>query len=42
MIISVCKGEPMTLTQQQKELILKFLASSAEKNSLVKEVAKKE
>jgi hypothetical protein len=35
------KGEMMTLTSQQKELILKFLASNAEKNNLVKEVAQK-
>jgi hypothetical protein len=32
----------MALTQQQKEQILKFLASSAQKNKLVKEVTKKE
>lgn len=32
----------MTLSPQQKEFILKFLASSAEKNTLVKEVTKKE
>jgi hypothetical protein len=32
----------MTLNQQQKELILKFLATSAQKNKLVKEVTKKE
>lgn len=32
----------MALNQQQKELILKFLASSAQKNSLVKEVTKKQ
>lgn len=32
----------MALNQQQKEQILKFLASSAQKNSLVKEVTKKQ
>jgi len=32
----------MTLSQQQKDLILKFLASSAKKSSLVKEITKKE
>jgi hypothetical protein len=32
----------MALTQQQKELILKFLASSAQKSKLVKEVTKKD
>jgi hypothetical protein len=32
----------MALTQQQKELILKFLASSAQKSSLVKEATKKD
>jgi len=32
----------MALTQQQKEQILKFLASSAQKSILVKEVTKKE
>jgi hypothetical protein len=32
----------MALTQQQKELILKYLASSAKKSNLVKEVTKKE
>jgi hypothetical protein len=32
----------MALTQQQKEQILKFLASSAQKSKLVKEVTKKE
>ncbi len=32
----------MTLNQQQKKLILQFLASSTEKNTLVKEVIKKE
>jgi len=31
----------MTLSQQQKELILKFLTSSAQNYQLVKEVAKK-
>lgn len=31
----------MPLTPKQKELILRFLASSAEKNDLVKEVIKK-
>lgn len=30
------------LTQQQKEQILKFLASTAQKNNLVKEITKKE
>jgi hypothetical protein len=32
----------MALTQQQKEQILKYLASSAQKSKLVKEVTKKE
>jgi hypothetical protein len=32
----------MALTQQQKELILKYLASSAQKSNLVKEGTKKE
>ncbi len=32
----------MTLSQQQKELILKFLRSSAQDNQVVKEVAIKE
>ena len=32
----------MPLTQQQKELILKFLKSSTEKNNLVKEVTEKQ
>jgi hypothetical protein len=32
----------MALTQQQKEMILKFLTSSAQKSNLVKEVTKKE
>jgi hypothetical protein len=32
----------MTLNQQQKELILKFLRSTAQDNSLVKEVTTKE
>jgi hypothetical protein len=32
----------MALTQQQKEQILKFLACSAQKSNLVKEVTKKE
>jgi len=32
----------MTLSQQQKELILKFLRSSAQNNQLVTEVTKKE
>ena len=32
----------MALTQQQKELILKYFASSAQKSNLVKEVTKKE
>jgi hypothetical protein len=32
----------MALTQQQKKQILKFLASSAQKSKLVKEVTKKE
>lgn len=30
----------MTLNQKQKELILKFLASSAQENKLVSEVTK--
>jgi hypothetical protein len=32
----------MTLSQQQKELILKFLKSSVQNNQLVKEVTEKE
>lgn len=32
----------MALTPQQKEMILKFLASSAKQNNLVKEVTEKE
>jgi hypothetical protein len=32
----------MTLTQQQKEIILKFLVTKAQKNNLVREVTKKE
>ena len=32
----------MTLSQEQKELILKFLKSSAQNHKLVKEVTKKE
>jgi len=32
----------MALTEQQKELILKFLAASAQKSNLVKEVTKKD
>jgi hypothetical protein len=32
----------MALSAQQKELILKFLASSAKQNNLVKEVMEKE
>jgi hypothetical protein len=36
------RGSVMPLTQQQKELILNFLKSSAEKNTLVKEVTKKQ
>jgi hypothetical protein len=32
----------MALTQQQKELILKLLASTAQKSELVSEVTKKE
>jgi hypothetical protein len=36
------KGEHMALTQQQKDLILKFLAVSAQKSILVKEVMKKD
>jgi hypothetical protein len=32
----------MVLNQQQKELILKFLASSAQKSNLVTEITKKE
>jgi len=36
------RGEHMALTQQQKEQILKYLASSAQKSNLVKEVTKKE
>jgi hypothetical protein len=32
----------MTLNQQQKELILKFLKSTAQDNQLVKEVTTKE
>jgi hypothetical protein len=32
----------MALTQQQKEQILKFLASSAQKSNLVTEVTKKD
>jgi hypothetical protein len=31
----------MALTAQQRELILKFLASSAQQNNLVKEVTEK-
>jgi hypothetical protein len=31
----------MSLTPQQKELILKFLTSNAQKNNLVKEVTEK-
>lgn len=31
----------MSLTEQQKEMILKFLASTANQNNLVKEVIKK-
>jgi len=42
LIILICNGDPMALNQQQKELILKFLATSAQKNKLVKEVIKKE
>ncbi len=32
----------MTLSQEQKEIILKFLKSSAQNHELVKEVATKE
>jgi hypothetical protein len=32
------RGLVMSLTQEQKKLILTFLKSSAEKNNLVKEV----
>ncbi|HUS99422.1 MAG TPA: hypothetical protein VMY59_03790 [Candidatus Thermoplasmatota archaeon] len=42
MITLIYDGEPMALNQQQKEMILKFLATSAQKNNLVKEVTKKE
>lgn len=35
------KGDPMVLTAQQKERILKFLASSTQQNNLVKEVTEK-
>jgi hypothetical protein len=35
------KGDPMALTAQQKVLILKFLASTAQRNNLVKEVTEK-
>jgi len=42
LIISTNKGSLSVLTQQQKQQILKFLASSAQQNTLVKEVIEKE
>jgi len=35
------RGDDVTLTQQQKDMILKFLTSSAKQNNLVKEVTEK-